>query len=58
MAHFCLQKLHIRPLDYINMDTYERAFIEASIQVRIEEEKAREKELKNPIKSRMRGKRR
>ena len=38
-AHFALQKLHIRPREFIEMDPYERAFVCASIKVRLEAEK-------------------
>ncbi len=39
MAHFALQKLHILPSTLANMSDKEKAFIYASIQVRIEQEK-------------------
>ena len=45
-AHFCLQKLHILPSVYMNLDRQERAFLIASIRVRIDEEKENAKKLK------------
>lgn len=39
LAHFALQKLHILPSVLANMDDKEKAFIYASVQLRIEEEK-------------------
>ncbi|MFT4107604.1 MAG: hypothetical protein QM657_17750 [Lacrimispora sp.] len=39
LAHFALQKLHILPGALLAMDEKERAFIYASIQLRVEEEK-------------------
>ena len=39
MAHFALQKLHILPSELVEMSDRERAFIYASIQLRIEDEK-------------------
>jgi len=39
LAHFALQKLHILPSTLANMSEREKAFIYASIQIRIEQEK-------------------
>lgn len=39
LAHFALQKLHILPSTLSAMDEKEKAFIYASIQLRVEEEK-------------------
>ena len=41
-----LQKLHILPSVFVEMDEQEKAFVKASIQLRIEAEKAQEKKLK------------
>lgn len=38
-AHFALQRLHIRPSELENMSQRERAFIYASIDLRVAEEK-------------------
>lgn len=38
-AHFALQKLHIRPSELEAMTQRERAYIYASISLRVEEEK-------------------
>ena len=40
-AHFALQRLRILPSDLNNMSQRERAFIYASIDLRVEEEKLR-----------------
>lgn len=45
-AHYCLHELHIRPADFLKMDMQERAFIMASIEVQIKEEKRRAKKAK------------
>lgn len=39
MAHFCLQKLHVLPSTLLQLPRKERAFILASIEVRIDSEK-------------------
>ncbi|SHH76294.1 hypothetical protein SAMN02745135_02009 [Caloranaerobacter azorensis DSM 13643] len=46
MAHFALQKLHILPSTLANMSEREKAFIYASIQLRIEEEKRQNDKIK------------
>ncbi|MDE5995682.1 MAG: hypothetical protein K2G56_02060 [Eubacterium sp.] len=45
-AHFALQKLHILPSQFLNMDTQEKAFVIASINIRIDKEKEAEKQAK------------
>jgi hypothetical protein len=39
LAHFALQKLHILPSTLLSMSSKERAFIYASIKLRVDEEK-------------------
>ena len=46
LAHFALQKLHILPSVLINMDDKERAFVYASIQLRIEAEQKEARKIK------------
>lgn len=46
LAHFALQKLHILPSALDALDEKEKAFIYASIQVRIEEEKKQASKIK------------
>lgn len=46
LAHFALQKLHILPSTLAAMDTREKAFVYASIQLRAEEEKKQAAKLK------------
>lgn len=58
MAHFALQKLHILPSTLANMDVREKAFIYASIQLRIEEEKKEANKLKAAGRARPRRRRR
>ena len=43
MAHFALQKLHILPSTLAEMSDREKAFVYASILLRIEEERAKSK---------------
>lgn len=45
-AHYALQKLHILPSQFINLDSYEKAFVIASINLRIENEKKQAKAAK------------
>ena len=46
LAHFALQKLKILPSQLENMSQKERAFIYASIQVRVETEKKEASKIK------------
>jgi len=46
LAHFALQKLHILPSTLAEMNDRERAFIYASIQLRIEDEKREASKIK------------
>jgi hypothetical protein len=39
LCHFALQKLHMFPHEILNLPDREKAFVYASIQVRIEQEK-------------------
>lgn len=45
-AHYCLQKLHMLPGEYLELDAEEKAFIIASIQIRIAAEKREAAKLK------------
>lgn len=47
MAHFCLQKLHILPSVFLNLDEQEKAFVIASIQLKIEADKKAAEKVKN-----------
>lgn len=55
MAHYALQKLHILPSTFCEMEQSEKAFVIASIEKRVESEKEQEKKLDKPKKG---GKRR
>ena len=46
LAHFALQKLHILPSQLESMEQKEKAFIYASIQVRVETEKKEANKIK------------
>lgn len=46
LAHFALQKLHILPSTLANMSNKEKAFIYASITVRVEKEKEEARKIK------------
>lgn len=48
-AHFCLQKFGWEPSKFLDLPVKERAFVIASIQVRGEDEKKREAELKSKM---------
>ena len=56
MAHFALQKLYILPSVLASMDDKEKAFVYASIQVRIDQEKKEAAKIK-AVKSRKGGRR-
>lgn len=45
-AYYCLHKLKIRPIEFAEMDIYEKAFIMACIDIKIKKEKESEKEAK------------
>lgn len=45
-AHYCLQKLHKFPHEFLNLDYKEKAFVIASIQMRVEDEKKEAAKLK------------
>lgn len=39
VAHFCLQKLHILPSEFDKLSVREKAFVIASVQVRVDSER-------------------
>lgn len=39
VAHYCLHEMHILPSEYVKLPRREKAFITASVLVRIEAEK-------------------
>lgn len=45
-AYYALHKFHWLPSDFLNLDPYERAFIIAAIDVRIDNEKKEANQLK------------
>ena len=45
-AHYCLQKLHRFPHEFIELPFKEKAFVIASIDIRIENEKEQQGKLK------------
>lgn len=49
-AYYALHKLNIRPCEWLDMDEQEKAFIIASIQIRIEKEKKEQKEIERKSK--------
>ena len=46
-AHFALQKLHILPSVFMEMDKSEKAFVIASIQIRVDKEKEEARKIKS-----------
>ena len=46
-AYYCLHKLRITPRQFEEMDRYEKAFIIASIDIKIENEKKEAKKAKS-----------
>ncbi|HAB60565.1 MAG TPA: hypothetical protein DCE48_07655 [Lachnospiraceae bacterium] len=49
-AHYCLHKFHILPSEFINLDDNEKAFVIASIRVKIEDEKKEQEKAKRKSK--------
>lgn len=45
-AHFCLQKLHKFPHEFLNLPFKEKAFVIASVQIRAENEKEEANKIK------------
>ena len=45
IAYYCLHELHLTPSQFSNLDRQERAFIIAAIEVRVEREKKKQKEI-------------
>lgn len=39
IAYYCLHKLHKWPHEFLNLDRYERAFIMAAVQIKLEHDK-------------------
>lgn len=58
MAHYALQKLHIRPSVFVEMEQKEKALVIASIEKRVEDEKKEQDKVKKPKKGRKRRKKR
>ena len=50
IAHYCLQELHKFPHEFLELPFKERAYIIASIQIRIEKEKEEAKKMKSKSK--------
>lgn len=46
-AYYALLKLHILPSVFLNMDAQEKAFVIASIKLKIENDKKEKKKLEN-----------
>ncbi|MHD0316469.1 hypothetical protein [Fusobacterium sp. THCT1E2] len=45
IAHYCLHKLRILPSQYLSLEAKEKAFVEASIILKIEKEAKEAKEI-------------
>lgn len=52
MAYYCLHNLNMLPSQFLSLDRYEKAFVIAAIDVKVEAEKKKEKELKSKSKRR------
>ncbi len=46
IAHYCLHQLNIKPREFLELDRCEKAFIIASIEMKIESEKKAQKKAK------------
>lgn len=57
MAHYCLHKLKKWPSEYLNLPNEEKAFVIASVQMKIDAEKKQQKEAERK-RSKGKGKRR
>lgn len=51
-AYYALHKFHWKPADFLDLNPYERAFIKAAIDIRIENEKKEADEQKRKAKRR------
>jgi len=47
MAYYCLHKFHMLPSQFLQLDRQERAFVVAAIELKMEEDKKKEKQIKN-----------
>jgi len=45
-AHYCLHKLHMLPSEFIALDDQEKAFVIASIKIKMEAEKEEAEKIK------------
>ncbi|PAE20499.1 hypothetical protein CHH80_10830 [Bacillus sp. 7504-2] len=57
VAHYCLHKLKKWPSEYLSLPKEEKAFVIASVQVKIDAEKKQQKEMERKSKSGRRGRR-
>lgn len=48
IAYYCLHKFNMLPSQFLALDRQERAFIVAAIEIKVEEDKKREKQIKKP----------
>lgn len=51
-AYYALHKFHWKPSEFLALDSYERAFVEAAIDIRIEKEKKEADQAARKAKSR------
>jgi len=54
VAYYCLHKLRKWPSEFDNLPKYEKAFVIAAVQIKIEADKKSEKEAKRGAKGRKR----
>lgn len=51
-AYYALHKFHWKPSEFLALDAYERAFVEAAIDIRVEKEKKEADQAARTAKSR------
>lgn len=49
IAYYCLHKFHILPSQYIELDEQEKAFLIAAIEIKLENDRKREKGAKSKV---------
>jgi hypothetical protein len=51
IAYYCLHKFHMLPSQFVELEENEKAFVIASIQIKIDAEKRKQKEMENKVKN-------
>lgn len=52
MAYYCLHKLHWKPHEFLELSRYEKAFVIAAVEIKLEHDKKAAKEARKASKKR------